>query len=172
MAYYINLAALVVALIANAALIIMSFKVKWHRDALLVMTTAVSIAITLPSFFAFLNSINIIGSDILIQLMPIFISIGSGLFALAVYLLNDEVNSIKKLTKMVQEIASGNLNVEIDEELKETKNEIGDLAKAFDKMFSGIKSTTNEAVRAKLMRTREIDDAEKPALHEKRKKEA
>jgi methyl-accepting chemotaxis protein len=48
-------------------------------------------------------------------------------------------NPIKKLTKNIEDISMGKLDVEIDPKLKESKDEIGDLAKAFDRTIVSLK---------------------------------
>ncbi len=46
---------------------------------------------------------------------------------------------IKKLTMNIEDISTGKLNIDIDPKLKESKDEIGDLARAFDRTLVSLK---------------------------------
>jgi methyl-accepting chemotaxis protein len=56
-----------------------------------------------------------------------------------IYLSRRITNPIKKLTNVIEEISIGNLDVEIDPKLKESRNEIGTLARAFDRTIVSLK---------------------------------
>jgi len=49
------------------------------------------------------------------------------------------IQPIKKLTNTVEDISMGKLDVEVDSKLKESKDEIGDLARAFDRTIISLK---------------------------------
>ncbi len=58
---------------------------------------------------------------------------------IATFLATSITTPIKKLTQTINEISTGNLVAEIDPELKESKDEIGELARAFDRTFVSLK---------------------------------
>jgi len=59
---------------------------------------------------------------------------------------------IVKLTRAINEISRGNLNSQIDPELRQSKDEIGGLATAFNKMTEGLKDKSTEAQKELTMR--------------------
>jgi len=72
----------------------------------------------------------IIGVGVFIGIMILF---------LAVFLARSIAGPIKKLTKTIDNISKGELNEKVDPELVKSKDELGDLAKAFERTVTSLK---------------------------------
>lgn len=81
------------------------------------------------------------------DILSTFMVSGAGISMLAMlvaigvaYILSRSIaEPIKKLTKVIEDISTGKLDTEIDPELKNSKDEIGRLANAFDRTIVSLK---------------------------------
>ena len=76
---------------------------------------------------------------------------------------NSIIAPVEKLTSSVDEISKGNLNVELEESLKESHDEIGELARAFDRTLVSLKLAMKQSAPELKKQSEEL----KAALREK-----
>jgi methyl-accepting chemotaxis protein len=74
------------------------------------------------------------------DIVTIFVIFLVSLSLVIIFFLSRSItNPIKKLTKNIEDISMGRLDTKVDPELKESKDEIGNLARAFDRTLVSLK---------------------------------
>ena len=86
-----------------------------------------------------LKEINVVIKNSIITLSVIGVIIAVVVMGIGFYISSSISRPIKKLTNTVEDISRGKLDVEIDQKLKESKDEVGALARAFDRIIVSLK---------------------------------
>ncbi|MBI5416140.1 MAG: PAS domain S-box protein [Candidatus Omnitrophica bacterium] len=138
-----NVLAMVIAVTANLFGFWLSFRTKLLRTGAILISTGILVAITIHAVAEFLEAAGVIPIWTLVQIMPVLVSIGVLLMgAGGLHLLYNVTRPLRIMTDHVLFFSSPDLPFKIEPKIKNLKNEIGDLALAFEKMVNDLKRST------------------------------
>jgi hypothetical protein len=119
----LNIIAMNVSIIAGLFLFALAIKTKLLKKGLFLLTFGIFIGLVLHSAFEFLESIEMIKVEFLIEVMPIFVSFGSILILLGgLEILYNVMTPIKEIIKNLDKIKADEAEINITSDIISNKN--------------------------------------------------
>src|SRR3989344_1473289 len=141
-AIILNIIATMISFSVIVLMIILIMRTKLLRRGLTFISVGFGVAVFLHLLADSLELAGYLGKGTLMDIMPIFIAVGSILIFIGCYNLLKITRPINKLTEEVQSISTGKLDIELSG--IDRKDELGELAKAFNRILVSLKLAMRE----------------------------
>ena len=146
LAVILNTIATVISLCVVVLMIIIIRKTKLLRRSITFVCLGFGVAVFLHLFTDSLELYGYLDANVPMKIMPIFISIGSVLIFIGCYNLLKITRPINELTEKVKSISTGKMDIELSE--LDRKDELGELARAFNRILVSLKLAMREQTTA------------------------
>ena len=113
-----------------------------HLTILMILLCVISFGLVM---YWLLTANNVSPEQIYKIFIPLYVAATVSTVLFYAYMDKYIYQDIERLTKTVNSLSLGNLNVEVKPSIKQRKDEIGDLAKAFDRTFVSLKLAMHKA---------------------------
>jgi HAMP domain-containing protein len=135
-----NLIAAAVAMLTILLMVILAFRTKMLRKGVLLITTGIFFAVGVHAILELLEALGFLEVEQLLYVMPVLVSVGSfmilgGIF----YMMRNSTKHVNQLKNSFDNLSMGKSDMELDAELLNLQDEIGDAARAFNRLIISLK---------------------------------